>query len=489
MKAEIEQEESVSKQPKKPIIKNSTKKRKWLFFAIATPIAFIVLAYGLTTYAAQAYTLPFVKYRGVDMGLKTFPEITKAVLESDKDLKEEKIKISLDGKDEEAKLGDLRVSIQSSKTADAIFNFGKKSLFVSVPTPSYFKDIITNETDAPVEMQKSTETENKLMEMFDNSKKDPVDPTLTVENGQLVITDEEPGNKIDVNDFLSKLKIEINSRVRSKVILTRVDTKSKFYKSDLDPYKQSIEDLINRRIYLSSDYKTLRLSQEDLAGFVDLERTILNQKFTISDQAMENYLNSVSRYFNISGRHKKISTVDNAVLDEGTEGRMLDITASLNNLKRAIEENTQAVALEITTSPIEEEYISPGYNPGKYPGKYIEVNLSDQMLYTFEGTQLLGSYKVSTGKWSMPTPEGEFSINSKNDRAYSQDYDLYMPYWMSFIGSEYGIHELPEWADGTKEGEAHLGTPVSHGCIRLGRGSALEVYSWAEIGIPVYVHL
>jgi lipoprotein-anchoring transpeptidase ErfK/SrfK len=59
---------------------------------------------------------------------------------------------------------------------------------------------------------------------------------------------------------------------------------------------------------------------------------------------------------------------------------------------------------------------------------------------------------------------------------------------MAFIGSEYGIHELPEWPDGTKEGESHLGTPVSHGCVRLGRGDAQAVYDWVEVGTPVFIH-
>ena len=88
----------------------------------------------------------------------------------------------------------------------------------------------------------------------------------------------------------------------------------------------------------------------------------------------------------------------------------------------------------------------------------------------------------------MPTPVGTFSINSKNPRGYSSTYDLYMPYWMAFIGSKYGLHELPEWANGKKEGQDHLGKPVSHGCIRFGVGDAAAVYDWTEIGTPVVIH-
>ncbi len=125
---------------------------------------------------------------------------------------------------------------------------------------------------------------------------------------------------------------------------------------------------------------------------------------------------------------------------------------------------------------------------GLFEGKYVEVDLSSQVLYQYEGTELIGHYAVSTGKWSSPTPIGTYSINFKHPRAYSASYGLYMPYWMAFIGTSYGLHALPEWPSGYKEGESHLGTPVSHGCVRLGTGQAATLYEWMEIGTPVVIH-
>ncbi|MCK4554035.1 L,D-transpeptidase, partial [Candidatus Parcubacteria bacterium] len=65
---------------------------------------------------------------------------------------------------------------------------------------------------------------------------------------------------------------------------------------------------------------------------------------------------------------------------------------------------------------------------------------------------------------------------------------LWMPWWMSLQSGYFGIHELPEWPDGSKEGEDHLGKPVSHGCIRLGIGPAEFLYNWAEIGTQVFIY-
>jgi len=114
--------------------------------------------------------------------------------------------------------------------------------------------------------------------------------------------------------------------------------------------------------------------------------------------------------------------------------------------------------------------------------------LSKQHLSMFEESRRLGTYRISTGKRGMATPTGNFKILAKRGRAWSAKYKLYMPYFMQFTGVGHGIHELPEWLGGYKEGAAHLGIPVSHGCVRLGIGPAEKVYNFSDIGIPVVVH-
>ena len=122
-------------------------------------------------------------------------------------------------------------------------------------------------------------------------------------------------------------------------------------------------------------------------------------------------------------------------------------------------------------------------------GKYIDINLKSQIMTIFENGNLLDAYLISSGKRGMDTKEGTFGISNKTPRAWSKKYGLFMPYWMALVPSgEFGIHELPEWPGGFKEGQNHLGTPVSHGCVRLGIGSAERVYSFADIGTPVVTH-
>lgn len=137
-----------------------------------------------------------------------------------------------------------------------------------------------------------------------------------------------------------------------------------------------------------------------------------------------------------------------------------------------------------------------GYDPRSRGPKRVEkrivVTLAKQELSYYVDGVRLATEIISSGKRNWPTPKGEFRIANKHPRAWSRMAGLWMPYWMALGGGKfptglYGIHELPEWPNGYKEGENHLGTPVSHGCIRLGTGPAQELYEWSEIGTPVSI--
>jgi len=120
--------------------------------------------------------------------------------------------------------------------------------------------------------------------------------------------------------------------------------------------------------------------------------------------------------------------------------------------------------------------------------KKIEINTGkEQKLYYFLNDVRLGEFKISSGKAAMPTPKGNFKIDAKSLKAWSS-YGLWMPYWMSLKNGYFGIHELPVWPNGVKEGENHLGIPVSHGCVRLGVGPAKFLYDWAPLGTKVKIY-
>lgn len=137
--------------------------------------------------------------------------------------------------------------------------------------------------------------------------------------------------------------------------------------------------------------------------------------------------------------------------------------------------------------------VKNGYSPnnsgnGVRIKKEIVVNLKKQELTYFSDGAKVATFKVSTGKAKTPTPAGGFKIINKHKRAWSKKYGLWMPYWMGIKDGSYGLHELPEWPNGYKEGANHIGIPVSHGCIRLGVGNAKRLYDWADVGTIVTIN-
>lgn len=135
--------------------------------------------------------------------------------------------------------------------------------------------------------------------------------------------------------------------------------------------------------------------------------------------------------------------------------------------------------------------VAAGYSPTSSSTvpleKKIVIHLSTQRMEQVLGGIIVSEYIVSTGKPGMRTPTGTFFVRSKNPKAWSRSAKLWMPWWMEFSAKGYGIHELPEWPGGKKEGANHLGKAVSHGCVRLGVGAAKTMYDWAKIGTQISI--
>ena len=157
--------------------------------------------------------------------------------------------------------------------------------------------------------------------------------------------------------------------------------------------------------------------------------------------------------------------------------------------------------LQFQTNALEADSDQDGYSDGlevdnaynplspldvKLPQR-VEIDLAEQKLFYFVNNYLWKEFPVSTGKPGMATPKGEFEIINKNSKAWSNSYKLWMPYWLGLGNGIFGIHELPLWPNGYREGENHLGKAVSHGCIRLGIGPAQYLYERLEIGMKVLI--
>jgi hypothetical protein len=118
----------------------------------------------------------------------------------------------------------------------------------------------------------------------------------------------------------------------------------------------------------------------------------------------------------------------------------------------------------------------------------IEVNLSTQHVKLISRNGSIKEFPISTGtrkiEKGMDTREGLFVLHWKSKKLHSEQFDsTLMLNWMGFNGG-IGFHALLG-----KRYYKYLGKKnVSHGCVRMSREDAKEMYGIVEKGTPVLVH-
>jgi lipoprotein-anchoring transpeptidase ErfK/SrfK len=123
-------------------------------------------------------------------------------------------------------------------------------------------------------------------------------------------------------------------------------------------------------------------------------------------------------------------------------------------------------------------------------GKVIYVSLSKQRVYAYQNGKLKYTFVVGTGLSTRATKPGNFRIKTKIREAWSNVWQLRMPYWMGIydVGKvENGFHALPINRRGGKLWAGLLGKPVSFGCIVLNDPDAAILYQWADMGTLVVI--
>ncbi len=98
----------------------------------------------------------------------------------------------------------------------------------------------------------------------------------------------------------------------------------------------------------------------------------------------------------------------------------------------------------------------------------VHVSKSEQTMYVYVDGDLEYEWPVSTGRGRYATPSGTYRPTSFDRHHRSRRYNnAPMPYSIFFHGG-YAIHGSYDIED--------LGTPASHGCIRLHPDDAAELF-------------
>jgi lipoprotein-anchoring transpeptidase ErfK/SrfK len=110
--------------------------------------------------------------------------------------------------------------------------------------------------------------------------------------------------------------------------------------------------------------------------------------------------------------------------------------------------------------------------------KWIEVNLTEQKTYAWEGEQLVKEYLISSGLPGTPTVQGVYRMRvrtrsqtmSGGDRAAGTYYSLPNVEWVQYFYQDYSFHGT-YWHN-------NFGNPMSHGCVNMTNEDAESLFRW-----------
>ena len=132
---------------------------------------------------------------------------------------------------------------------------------------------------------------------------------------------------------------------------------------------------------------------------------------------------------------------------------------------------------------------------------FIDVDTVNQVVTVYEGEgreteDIVHRMICSTGEEEGDTPLGSFNMieevneGEREEWYYIKNFQLYVQ-WPSRIVRDILFHSLPyeePGAEALEEERQALGTPASHGCIRLRSADARWIAQNCPVGTEVYIH-
>lgn len=287
-------------------------------------------------------------------------------------------------------------------------------------------------------------------------------------NGVFVYSSQERGARLDRTDLRSKL-VALNSFREKQILVNRIPETS-YLEKKVQEVNNKLSTIYRLpiEIIIEGTNEIIEIGSQDILSLfgVEYSEDLRNVQFTVDKNSLSRFLATTPmRTISVDWASKKIKDTLVQRYDDGV------ITP---------------VVLGIDTGP---------NTDGTLAKKYIEVDISQQKLYFFEGGEIFKSYSVSTGL-GYATPTGKYKVRNKSPMGFSGIFNVWMPWWMAFdyrndIGAYLGIHELPyKLIGGIKiyRFGNYIGTKKTGGCIALSPGDSKEVYDKSFIGMDIVIY-
>lgn len=467
-----------------------TKTKKVLLWSLIVFFAVLLLSAGALFSYQQAFAGKVYKnvyFAESDLSGKTKKEVSSMMQTKFNNLLSREIVLASGDKEVKAKLQDTGIQYDISQIINESYTIGREGNFVK--NLLYSSRTIIEKREIKIKPIINEAQYNEFIKIaVEQLNVTASDASIAIEKGELKFTESIDGKIVDTTNLASDI-LNLSDNQTNRIELASTILPAKIKNADFEQAKTSASDYLNKKISLTYADKNFSPTKAEIGAWIKFGVNDGKYYAFLEDTNIRAYLIKIGQNFTKTKKDRKVDANSGATLEEGQAGLYVDQDKTLAELKSKIGGNN--IQFAITT-----ETVQPGeikYDPnegllyGRFPGKYIDVNLTTQRFCRFEGNTLIDCLGTSTGKPSMPTPTGSFAITFKEPMRFSYMFPAWMPWWQQFNGP-YGIHELVTFPNGVKEDDDHIGQAVSHGCVRLSRTMAKVVYDWTEIGTQVYIH-
>lgn len=306
---------------------------------------------------------------------------------------------------------------------------------------------------------------------------EPVNATLEVKDGEVIITDDKPGNAIDK----TKLKEAIIKGIQDNSLVVEFTDypKAEVTTESLQKQKEYLEEKMNHTIDIDVRGKKYTLNIKTLYPTEELSKEKL-QEFIANMANETDTINKERKFKDVNGEERTIQS--------GTFGWKMDRVKTFENLYNNI--------INTKYDSFTPEYAVQAVGDDEIGNTYIEIDLSKQHLWVFvDGVQTLDSNLVSGQVPKAFTPVGIHSIKGKQkgrtlkgkNRITQKEYASYVDYWMPIDWQGVGMHDA-SWQYGDFNPNKYLTGHGSNGCINLPFSTAEYIFNNFPVGTPVVIY-
>ncbi|MGA8219423.1 MAG: L,D-transpeptidase [Solirubrobacterales bacterium] len=114
------------------------------------------------------------------------------------------------------------------------------------------------------------------------------------------------------------------------------------------------------------------------------------------------------------------------------------------------------------------------FRPRYHSGHHVEVDISRQVMALVNGSDVVATFHVSTGKPSTPTVRGTYHFYRK-DAGYNSEGMYYSVYFIRGYAT-HGYNPVP------------MHEAASHGCVRNPIPFSVYIYNWIHLGDAIHVY-